>query len=166
MLYLVFSDSHGDVSQASWIIEQFKDRANGVIHLGDHADDFHKLQQKYQDKYGMAFLNVRGNCDLASPDPDLRTFTVEKRKVLLVHGHQQHVSYGTAELKMLARQNSANVVLFGHTHIPFLSEEEGLLILNPGSISSPRGGSRAGFALLELENGKAAAILNRYEDFS
>ena len=166
MLYLVFSDSHGDVSQASWIIEQFKDRANGVIHLGDHADDFHKLQQKYQDKYGMAFLNVRGNCDLASPDPDLRTFTVEKRKVLLVHGHQQHVKFGTDELRLLAREHGANIVLYGHTHMPDLTEEDGLMILNPGSIGEPRGGSKAGFALLEIENGKAAAILNRYEDFS
>lgn len=166
MLYLVISDTHGDISRASWIIEQFKDQIHGVLHLGDLVSDFNKLKNKYQDKYSLAFAGVCGNCDFISSEPDQRLFSVEGCKVLMVHGHKHAVKYGPEYLRSAAREKGANIVLYGHSHIPYLEEQNGLLILNPGSLSEPRGGSRAGFALLEIKDGNAAAILNRYEDFA
>ena len=60
----------------------------------------------------------------------------------------------------------ANVVLFGHTHVPLCLEEEGVLYLNPGSLTSPRGGSHASYAILEIEKGRAAATLMDYSKFN
>ncbi len=46
----------------------------------------------------------------------------------------------------------AKVVLHGHTHVPRdETDEQGVRWLNPGCISRPRDGSRAGFAWLRLE---------------
>jgi predicted phosphodiesterase len=43
------------------------------------------------------------------------------------------------------------MVLYGHTHMPDLSADGPRLILNPGSLSRPRGGSAESCALMLLE---------------
>ena len=45
----------------------------------------------------------------------------------------------------------ADMVLYGHTHMPDLSADGPRLILNPGSLSRPRGGSVESCALVLLE---------------
>ena len=47
----------------------------------------------------------------------------------------------------------ADMVLYGHTHVPDLSADGPRLLLNPGSLSRPRGGSVESCALILL-NGK------------
>lgn len=164
MRYLVISDTHGDISRASVLIDSFKGIIDGVLHLGDLTGDFEKLKSKYQDKYSLAFLGVPGNCDFFSKDPAERSFTVEGVRVAMTHGDKYAVKYGTTYISRLAEKEKAKVVLFGHTHIPLTEEKGGVLYLNPGSLSEPRGGSRPSFALLEIENGKAAALVNNYDD--
>ena len=84
-------------------------------------------------------------------------FDVEGRRVLMCHGHLDHVGMGLGTIKQKARDMGANIVLFGHTHVPGNMDENGILFLNPGSLTSPRGGSARSYALLEIEKGKAAA---------
>lgn len=36
----------------------------------------------------------------------------------------------------------ANIILFGHTHVPLILEEDNIRIMNPGSVSYPRGVDR------------------------
>ena len=47
----------------------------------------------------------------------------------------------------------AQVVVFGHTHIPSCELQEGIWLLNPGSPSLPRIGSQGSFIVLEAGNG-------------
>lgn len=51
------------------------------------------------------------------------------------------------------------VVLFGHTHIPFVRRIGGILFVNPGSVSQPRCSAPPSFAELLISNGHAEAIL-------
>jgi putative phosphoesterase len=44
-----------------------------------------------------------------------------------------------------------DVVVFGHTHQPFCERREGILFVNPGSVSLPRGGADSSVALLHVE---------------
>ena len=47
---------------------------------------------------------------------------------------------------------NADIVLFGHTHENLLKEEDGIVFMNPGSISLPRlRGRYIGFIELEEE---------------
>ena len=50
------------------------------------------------------------------------------------HGHAEHVKYGTDELICRARQEGADIVLYGHTHSGVTAYDDGLYIMNPGSI--------------------------------
>jgi predicted phosphodiesterase len=58
---------------------------------------------------------------------------------------------------MRRRFPEARVVVFGHSHIPWLEDQEGLLLLNPGSPTDRRRQPEHTFALLHVEGGAAAA---------
>ena len=51
----------------------------------------------------------------------------------------------------------ARVVVFGHSHVPFLEDQNGLLLLNPGSPTDKRRQPRRTFALLWAEGGSVRA---------
>ena len=46
------------------------------------------------------------------------------------------VKWGLEKIILAAGSRGADIVLFGHTHLPHESYEDGLYIFNPGSISS------------------------------
>lgn len=165
MRYLILSDTHGHTRDACLLIEQWHAQIDGVWHLGDHARDLHFLKQQYGHVFQLAFSGVSGNCDPLSSTPNQRIFDCEGRRILMCHGHLHHVKSGLTYLRQKAQDVSANIVLFGHTHIPFYLEENGILYLNPGSLTAPRGGSHAGYALLEISGKKAAASLMDYSNF-
>ena len=59
--------------------------------------------------------------------------------------------------RMRRRFPDARVVVFGHSHIPWLDDEEGLMLLNPGSPTDRRRSPNHTYALLRLEDGEARA---------
>ena len=68
----------------------------------------------------------------------------------MTHGHLSNVRMGLANLKMQALEEDATIALFGHTHQIGCEKESGILFLNPGSISQPRGSlPYKSFAIIE-----------------
>ena len=65
-------------------------------------------------------------------------FNIGDYKVLVVHGHTFCVYRGVERLKQYALQNHIDIVMFGHTHKPYIEIDEDVTILNPGSVSYPR----------------------------
>lgn len=56
--------------------------------------------------------------------------------------------------RSLLETAEADVLLMGHTHVPFESRLDSGLIANPGSVGQPRDGDpRASYALLEINDG-------------
>jgi predicted phosphodiesterase len=54
------------------------------------------------------------------------------------------------------------VLVFGHTHRPWIREHGGVLFVNCGSVGKPKDGDpRAAFALLELAEGRVQASIER-----
>lgn len=54
---------------------------------------------------------------------------------------------------MRRRFPEARVVVFGHSHIPLLADEDGLLLFNPGSPTDRRRQPEHTFGLLLFEGG-------------
>jgi putative phosphoesterase len=52
---------------------------------------------------------------------------------------------------------TARVVVFGHSHIPYVEEADGLLLLNPGSATDRRAQPRCTLAILTIEDGHPSA---------
>ena len=98
---------------------------------------------------------VRGNLD--PPDPRLpETLEFEFGGVLVAMIHDSGPKKGRRN-RMRRRFPEARVVIFGHSHIPWLEDENDLLLLNPGSPTDKRRQPDYTFALLRAENGNVAA---------
>ena len=55
-------------------------------------------------------------------------------KILLTHGHYEHVKFGLERLKLKAKLNEADICIFGHTHERYMMVDQGILFINPGSL--------------------------------
>jgi putative phosphoesterase len=55
------------------------------------------------------------------------------------------------------------VIISGHTHRPFIKESDGVLYVNPGSASMPRGGLAPSVALLSIAKTQPAARIHWLE---
>ena len=130
MKVLVFSDSHRALSGMRQAIDL--EQPDYVIHLGDLERDAQLLAQEYPT---LAIAGVPGNCDGFPTAPLQRLVAYANMKVLMSHGHIWNVKSGYHAAIHAARQCQADVLLFGHTHIPYCEQQEdGLWVMNPGSI--------------------------------
>ncbi|MBQ7058574.1 MAG: metallophosphoesterase family protein [Firmicutes bacterium] len=152
MTFLILSDTHGRIDRAGELIERLHEQIDGVWHLGDNYRDFELLEKRYRPLYHLAFQAVPGNCDSFCPAPNRLSIPVEGHRVFMQHGDAFGVSgYSIGQFPRAAKREKANVVLFGHTHVPLIEVQDGVLYLNPGSLSLPKGGSEPSYALLDLE---------------
>ena len=125
-------------------------KPDAVIHLGDHFDDAEAMKEEYP---GLRFYMVPGNCDRYRCHPNQPEILIDRVcgvELYMTHGHKHSVKSYLGALLRDARTAKVDAVLYGQTHRADLHwEEDGLLVLNPGSSGS--GGSAA---LLELCDGK------------
>jgi putative phosphoesterase len=84
-------------------------------------------------------------------------FDVDGRRVLLVHGSPRKMNEYLFEdrplssFERLARSSNADVIVFGHTHVPYTKSAGDVLFVNVGSVGKPKDGdARACYILLDL----------------
>ncbi len=140
MKCLVFSDSHGSPYYIERAIAMHKD-ADAVFFLGDGLADIEPLVAKYR---SMTWFYVRGNCDIRTgilgAEAELfGKITFENKKIFYMHGDRCNVKRGIDGALSLAKSNGADILLFGHTHIPHESYSDGIYAFNPGSIAASYG---------------------------
>ncbi len=160
MKLLVFSDTHQNLYHAMDVLDVFGKQIDAVLHLGDHDVDAMELQKRYPD---LVFHSVLGNNDYSMTTPMQKMISIYGKKLLLTHGHRQRVYWGYDTLAYWAEEQGADMVLFGHTHRPFYDDRGRVILLNPGSISMPRGDVIPTFAMVEIqENGIIQAKIYEY----
>lgn len=142
MRILVVSDTHGNLYNLKKAVEQQKS-AEIIIHCGDSKGELDEIKMLYNDK---AFYAVKGNCDFASMLPFDETITIENKKIFITHGHIYNAKMTLYNLCCKARQENADIVLFGHTHNAVSLYDDGLYILNPGSLN----GYDASYAYIDI----------------
>lgn len=149
MKIVVFSDSHGKLD---WMIAVMElERPDHVFFLGDHERDGWDLSRMYPETPLNA---VKGNCDWG---PGLEEWLIELEGVrfLLTHGHLYGAKTGVSRLMEAGARTGADVVCYGHTHIPAILAEPGQAkLFNPGSIGG-RYGQPATYGVLTAKEGKA-----------
>ena len=161
MKLMIASDIHGSVECCRKMIAAFeREKADKILLLGDILGDGprKKLLGGYDRDEVAEMLNaiktcvlcVKGNCDsdltqrvLAFPAmAEYCLLYVNKRVIFATHGN-------TYNMRRLPPLNRGDILVHGHTHIPaweVFGQEN--IYANPGSVSSPRGGSKCGYMLL------------------
>lgn len=145
-LFLVMSDTHGDIVTAIKIIKNYP-QISGIIHLGDYNKDANRLKAQFPE---IEFYMVPGNCDFVFDMPTDILMDIEGKRLLLTHGHRYSVKNGLERLEHKAKNENADAVLFGHTHTPYIMYRSNILFVNPGSLYYSRGTGAKTYALLEV----------------
>lgn len=170
MKLFFISDIHGSLYYLEKAIENYKkEAADFIVILGDEL--YHgarndlpqgynpkgvtKLLNKYSDK----IIAVRGNCDSEVDEmvlnfPIMSTYSsilYNSKRLFLTHGHV----YGEDNLPKLS---DGDVLIYGHTHIPVAKKENGIFIINPGSISIPKENNPNSYGVLENNIFKIKAL--------
>ncbi len=143
MKALIFSDSHGSVSDMFSAIEENHD-ADLIIFAGDVQRDIDEVCDAYP---RIPCAVVLGNNDFFVHDvPFDRFFEFGGKKIFLTHGHSYGVKLSPARVIAEAREKGADICIFGHTHSRFF-ENNDIWVINPG----PAG---RGYAVLTIDKGE------------
>lgn len=159
----VISDTHGNAAVWREVVEKhFKD-VELIIHAGDIL--YHGPRNPLSGGYDPAELAelinscpvpvvfAKGNCDSAV-DQMMLLYPIQSpyafvqlagRRLIAHHGD----GLNREEMISLARRYRADVFISGHTHVPVLEEVSGVILLNPGSPTLPKGDGTPTVALLE-----------------
>ncbi|MCL2513240.1 MAG: YfcE family phosphodiesterase [Oscillospiraceae bacterium] len=154
MKILILSDSHNDIGTMRDII--CIEKPDAVIHLGDHMADADKLSGKYPD---IQVYKVPGNTDSKKKDEEWVKYTeICGKRIMLTHGHtflENAKTHFEGITKMfLSGQNNADIILFGHTHEPFINCCNRKWIMNPGRIGHISSKTiHSTYGILEIESG-------------
>ena len=149
---IVISDTHRHMDYALRVLDNLSEY-DMIIHLGDYSADAASLERLYKN---VTVVSVCGNNDFPSPSsPAEREIEIDGVKLFLTHGHKYGVKFGYERIYLRALELGAQVVLFGHTHVPICEKEDGVLMLNPGGYNS---NSRS-VGIIEIDDGKAKGCL-------
>jgi len=112
---------------------------------------------------------TKENMNYLSSLPYSATFVANEVTLKAYHGSprdplNEYVYPGIPNfiLKSLLEMAEANILLLGHTHIPFDVHIEKKLLINPGGVGQPRDGDpRASYAIIEIAQGRISYVTRR-----
>lgn len=146
----VLSDTHMMKRYMDKTIPYLKE-CDLIIHAGDNFSD-----SKYiHNMTNVGIMAVKGNCDFDNVEEEL-VFEVEDKTIFLCHGDKYGVKYGIDMIEDKAKEYGADIVIFGHTHIPLKIEKDKILYINPGSTSLPRQVTYRSFIIMNIENNEVS----------
>jgi len=146
---LVLSDTHWyDVSQIPYFLENNLKNYDAVIHAGDFVS--HSVVELLAAHTNL--FAVMGNCDEYSARrflPEKKMFTLGGVNIGLIHGTRKNFSY---IYELHAIFEGADLVIFGHSHIPSSEKIADTVFFNPGSFTHPRDGNAPSAGVLEIND--------------
>lgn len=149
----VVSDSHGHVENLRRAVKAMSEAGVEVIvHLGDDYDDVKVLS----DQKGASIIQVPGVFSTYYQEPGIPNRLIEEWegvRVLVTHTPEAHKHDLPNDLKPeeVVARGEVRMVLSGHSHIPAVKDEGGVIWVNPGHLKDDdKKGYPPTYALLEI----------------
>ena len=171
MKYIFVSDIHGKTEMMEECIKIFeKENADKLVILGDTAAQIDTLANEeiaiLINKMKENIEIIRGNCDNKHLEElleiellDMDNLYINGKLVTITHGHY-YDCYNRPS-------NCGEIFIQGHTHVPMLQENNGMILANPGSLGRPRGTDLKCYLIMNEEkielktiDGKAIKTIN------
>lgn len=159
MKLIVASDIHGSVYYTNKLLDRFVgEKGDKLIILGDFyyhgprnplTEDYNPAEvAKALNGYKHCLVAIKGNCD-AEVDQMISEFEIKERvdleyngkTITLTHGHKYNLDNVPFDC--------GDVMLYGHFHVPFIKEENGVVFASPGSVSLPKLNSKHSYMVIE-----------------
>lgn len=160
MRILVVSDIHGSL-RAGELIRMLEEDNNfdKIFILGDflYNGPRNKVPEDYNpnalidifNAYKDKIVAVRGNCD-ADVDLMVLNFSIPKTKIIKIKDHSIYLTHGDDESIFNEPINPGEILIKGHTHVPLMHRSStGGIILNPGSMTFPKGKLNKSYMILD-----------------
>lgn len=150
MKVLFISDIHGDYGN---LRNLNLDRFASIVILGDiysnYACDDNEQIKKWILENRYKIICVRGNCDsdfdyisLNLPVQDVIKLKLDELTIYATHGNLYN-------LNKQSYFENCNVLIYGHEHISYINQLNGVTYICVGSISKPRYGAEASYCVYE-----------------
>jgi putative phosphoesterase len=157
---LALSDSHGNtpvlIAVLKWAAAELTD-SDMAVFLGDGLWELPFALQRTG--FSCEMKKVRGNNDDApTTAPESEVLDFGGHRFYLCHGHRHALYNGFDKLAASARKEGADAALFGHIHAPWLENEDGLLLICPGSVSRARSSVGETFAVIDCAPDKPLEV--------
>ena len=136
---IVISDVHGNSKAVDKIFNEIE--FDYLLFLGDGLSDLGIYENDERVKL------VRGNCDFFSDEKIDRWVVIEDVNIFMTHGDKYGVKSTLRNLYNQVKDFKPNIVCFGHTHQFFNQNIDDIVFLNPGALSSSRGGNSSYVAM-------------------
>lgn len=161
MKYLFASDIHGSAYYCRKLLDAFREeQAERLVLLGDllYHGPRNDLPREYAPKEVIALLNehknniyaVRGNCEAEVDQMVLKFPVMADYCILSIDGKTFYATHGHIyNQDNLPPLQEGDILVHGHTHVLKAQQMEGYVLLNPGSVSIPKEGNPATYAVLE-----------------
>ena len=139
----LISDTHGKLRPE--VLEVFAD-VDAILHAGDIGDP-----DIITELATLAPVHaVHGNTDdfgIRAQHGEVARVELEGITLVVAHGH---LLRSTAPADLRAAFPDCDVVIYGHTHVPFIDDSARPLIINPGAAGPARFKLKPSVAVLEL----------------
>ncbi|MCL2077140.1 MAG: YfcE family phosphodiesterase [Oscillospiraceae bacterium] len=149
MKITVVGDSHKDFHGLKSIVEENLD-ADLFVHLGDGQYELIDVANLFPEK---KFVFVKGNSDHGNIKEE-RVITAGGYKIFCAHGHTLDVHGGPDRILDMAIYHECKIALYAHTHLYKTDYISGVYVMNPGSISEPRGKNPPTYGIVEIADDK------------
>lgn len=161
----VVSDTHKHIVNLNKSIDFLKSQdVNMFIHLGDDYTDPDETSVR-------DFLRVPGVFSDVYADervPNRIIKNVVGWQLLLTHTVASHPNDLPHDLKPeeVIRERRADIILYGHTHLPEIRLDDRMIFINPGHLKNEdKRGYPPTFAFLELTMNRVLARIYRLADY-
>ena len=161
MKLLVISDIHGSYYYAKKILEiEKRENPDKIVLLGDlyYHGPRNDLTEGYNPMEVSKILNslkdklivTKGNCD-AEVDEMISEFPFKEYVEMNVNGYNLFLSHGHKynidNLPPIGVK--IDIMMYGHFHVGFIKEKDGIVFANPGSISLPKENSKHSYLIFD-----------------
>lgn len=108
------------------------------------------------------------NLEFLKTFPEKIEVTLDGLKILIVHGSPfdpiNEYVFPNYPLERIVDAVDAKIIIMGHTHIPFVKEVKGCLIVNSGAVGQPRDRNpNACYAILDTEKRNVEIFRVKYD---
>ncbi len=146
----IVADTHS-LPSAAGLTHLAKVKPDVILHGGDIGD----LEVLEQLRAIAPVHAVRGNIDVRAHHlPDVLTLELEQDGARALTVLLTHIAVAGARIRpdaaKKARAVGASLIVCGHSHVPFMTQERGLTLFNPGSIGPRRFTLPILFGVMEL----------------
>lgn len=119
------------------ILEVLRNGVDYIFHAGDWTtESVYEELKTFAPVYG-----VKGNVDSdtwSSTLPEKVLLKIEEVKIAMVHGHLGKGKSTPERAFRACVEDDVDVIIFGHSHIPFHEVKENKILFNPGSPTDKR----------------------------